>query len=155
MNVGNQNTQQIGQNPVCQPMITPEKSKVNYWMISTLVLLLGLVFSGIYILSLKNRATSSTNQSSFSKNEPTTTPIPSPQAPSPVAEPLSVPEANTLYLGTYNGKEAVFLLTEQKVNSNIGWLQLSESGANTAFDFKKLLNPKKIFSTSKKNSQHK
>lgn len=150
MNVENQNTQQIGQNPINEPVLVPEKPKVNYWMISTLVLFLALVFSGICILSLRNRATSLTNQPSISKNEPITTPIPSPQVSSPVVEPISVPETNTLYLGTYNGKEVVFLLTEQKANSNIGWLQTSESGADTAFDFKKLQNPKKIFSSSKK-----
>ena len=32
MDVENQNTQQIGQNSVSQPIATPEKSKTNYLM---------------------------------------------------------------------------------------------------------------------------
>lgn len=46
INVGDQNTQQIGQKPVSQPVQIPEKP-VNYWMISTIVLvvvLVGLLF---------------------------------------------------------------------------------------------------------------
>ena len=46
INVSNQNTQQIGQNPVSQPVQVPEKPKINYWMISMLVLL--LVFIGLF-----------------------------------------------------------------------------------------------------------
>lgn len=151
INIGDQNTRQIDQNPVSQPLSDLEKPKINYWMISTIVLFLGLVFSGFYILSLKNQANMLINQPSISKNESAIAPLPSPLVSSPVVvEQISAPEANTLYLGTYNGKEAVFLLTEQKANSNIGWLQTSKSGADTAFDFNKLQNPKKIFSGNKK-----
>ncbi|MDP3724067.1 MAG: hypothetical protein Q8R11_00360 [bacterium] len=37
INDGVQNTQQIGQNPVNQPEPIPEKPKVNYWVISTVI----------------------------------------------------------------------------------------------------------------------
>lgn len=53
-NVGDQNTQQIGQNPVNQPPISPptEKPKTNYWMIFTIILtVLFLGFVGWYFLS--------------------------------------------------------------------------------------------------------
>ncbi|NCN58841.1 hypothetical protein COW99_03580 [Candidatus Roizmanbacteria bacterium CG22_combo_CG10-13_8_21_14_all_38_20] len=33
INIGNQNTQQIEQNPISQPVISPKKPKVKYWMI--------------------------------------------------------------------------------------------------------------------------
>lgn len=55
INVGNQNGQQIGQNPVSQsPQIT-EKSKVNYWMISTVISSIVIVFGSLYIFNLKNQ----------------------------------------------------------------------------------------------------
>lgn len=54
INIGDQNTQQIGQNPVNQPPISPlpEKPKINYWMISTIILtVLFLGFVGWYFLN--------------------------------------------------------------------------------------------------------
>ncbi len=52
VNVGDQNTQQVGQNPVSQPMQIPEKPKINYWMVSTLILA-ALFFGilGLYVFS--------------------------------------------------------------------------------------------------------
>ncbi|MBU1130917.1 hypothetical protein KJ840_02180 [Patescibacteria group bacterium] len=38
INVGDQKTQQVGQNAVNQPVQNPEKPKLNFWMISTAVL---------------------------------------------------------------------------------------------------------------------
>jgi len=46
MNVSNQNTQQMGQNLVNQPVMTPEKPKTNYLMIGGIVLACFLVFGG-------------------------------------------------------------------------------------------------------------
>ncbi len=43
VNDGNQNTQQIGQNPISQPVQIPEKPKVNY-------LLIGLVILGCFVI---------------------------------------------------------------------------------------------------------
>jgi len=55
-NTGAQNTQQVGQNPVSQPISLPEKPKVNYWMISTVLLLIILLASGAwFVLNTKNR----------------------------------------------------------------------------------------------------
>lgn len=57
INVSDQNTQQVGQNPVSQPVQIPEKPKFNYWIISTLtlaVLLLGIF--GWYIFSVAYQA---------------------------------------------------------------------------------------------------
>lgn len=54
INVENQNTQQIGQNPVNQPPVSPppEKPKANYWMLSTIILaVLFFGFVGWYFLS--------------------------------------------------------------------------------------------------------
>lgn len=48
-NIGSQNAQQIGQNLANQPVSVPEKMKVNYWMISTIILAILLTIAGIYI----------------------------------------------------------------------------------------------------------
>lgn len=48
VNIGNQNTQQVGQNPVNQPVFIPEKPKINYWMVSTLLLLVILLAGGAW-----------------------------------------------------------------------------------------------------------
>lgn len=56
INVGNQNTQQIGQNPTSQSVQIPLKPKVNYWMITIIVLLLLLSGTvGLYFFNLSNR----------------------------------------------------------------------------------------------------
>lgn len=52
INVVDQNTQQVGQNPTSQPVRISEKSKVNYLMVSTLLLLiLFFGFLGLYVFS--------------------------------------------------------------------------------------------------------
>lgn len=60
-NVDDQNTQQIGQNPISQPPVTPvpEKPKVNYWMVSAVLLLIILLIGGSwFVLNTKNRISS-------------------------------------------------------------------------------------------------
>jgi len=57
-NVGDQNAQQKGQNPISQPLIPPvtEKSKLNYWMISTIILtVLFFAFVGWHFLSVSKQ----------------------------------------------------------------------------------------------------
>lgn len=48
INVGDQNTQQIDQNPVQSLISIPEKPKLNYWMISTIILAVIFVIGGYY-----------------------------------------------------------------------------------------------------------
>lgn len=50
VDISDQNTQQIEQSPITQPVQIQEKSKVNYWKISTLIL--ALLFFGILGLYL-------------------------------------------------------------------------------------------------------
>lgn len=54
INTGDQNAQQVAQNPVSQPVQAPEKQKINYWMVSTAVLvLLVMGFMGGYVFKSK------------------------------------------------------------------------------------------------------
>lgn len=50
INVGDQNTQQIGQNPINQPPVisVPEKSKINFWIIPTILLFVVLVVAILF-----------------------------------------------------------------------------------------------------------
>lgn len=77
INIGEQNTQQIGQNPINQPPVNPipEKPKVNYWMISTIILaVLFFGFVGWYFLSTSKQAKETGgNNSSVSGLTPTKT----------------------------------------------------------------------------------
>lgn len=72
MNVGSQNTQQIGQNPINQSAKSPEKTKINYWMILTIIL---AVTSALLlgILTIKQRYPNTSSP----QNAPTFPPQPS------------------------------------------------------------------------------
>jgi hypothetical protein len=83
INIGDQNVQQVGQNPVNQPVQIPEKPKVNCWMILTIVLLIVVISGGFYIASLRNQlniASSSQNNERATQSptilSPTNTPVP-------------------------------------------------------------------------------
>jgi len=56
INVADQNTQQIGQDPAGQPIQIPKKSKLNYWLVSTVLLLVILLIgAGWFIGNLKSK----------------------------------------------------------------------------------------------------
>jgi len=92
MNVGNQNTQQIGQNQVSQPVDSSEKPKINWPLIGGIVLACFVVFGfGGYYLgkqssSPKQIANNIQNQISPTAapetNTPTTSPVPTQQTAS-------------------------------------------------------------------------
>lgn len=76
INVGDQNTQQIGPNPNNQNIQTPEKSGVNYWILSTLLLSAILIIGGFWFAlgqKIKNNTPfSQTGNTSTQVNRPTT-----------------------------------------------------------------------------------
>jgi len=56
INMGDQNTQQIGENPVNQPVPIPEKPRINYLMIGLVVLICFVIFGvGGYYLGKQNQ----------------------------------------------------------------------------------------------------
>lgn len=87
---------QIGQNPVNQPVQIPEKSKINYWMIFTIVLVLILVISSLYTLNLKSQQVSDYKPSITPDNRRTTTPQTPSFVPTQEKE-LLPPEAWNMY----------------------------------------------------------
>ena len=55
VNIDNQNSQQIGQNPIVHPSVVTKRPKVNFWMISTFILSVILIATVIYAVNLKSR----------------------------------------------------------------------------------------------------
>ena len=105
MNVGNQNTQQVGQNPVSQPVISPDKPKVNYLLIGGIVLACFVVFGfGGYYLGKQTFNSSMESSSTQPYSSPTTT-ISSP-TPENSVQPTNVLDetANWNTFSTQDGK---------------------------------------------------
>jgi len=71
INMGSQNNQQIGQNPASQTEPIPEKPKINYWMISSVILAVILIIGGFYVPSIVKQ---SSKESSFTQQNPTVSP---------------------------------------------------------------------------------
>lgn len=77
MNVGNQNTQQVGQNPGSQPMIAPEKQSTNYLMIGGIVLACFVVFGfGGYYLGKNTSEVKQSTQRTQNQTAPIATSTP-------------------------------------------------------------------------------
>lgn len=86
MNVGNQNAQQIGQNPVSQPVLTTEKPKTNYLLIGGIVLVCFILFGfGGYYLGKQ----SSNSQQYTNNGQSQLIPTASPEPGTPTATPTS------------------------------------------------------------------
>ena len=97
INVGDQNTQQIEQNPVNQPVLTPEKPKTNYLLIGGLVLVCFVLFGfGGYYLGKQSDKTENLTTGNYSL--PTNTPITSTQP----AYPSTTPSASIKSTYTYS-----------------------------------------------------
>lgn len=104
INVGDQNTQQIGQNPLNQPVITPEKPKTNYLMIGGIILVC-FVFFGFGGYYLGKQSSNGFNQESNQPNpygSPTT--IASSPSPESSARPTSVPDQTSTWKTYTNSK---------------------------------------------------
>ena len=72
INMGDQNTQQIGQNSVSQQVVTPEKPKINYFAISGVILFCLVVFGfGGYYLGKQSFSTKTNGV----QNQPTPSPV--------------------------------------------------------------------------------
>jgi len=80
MNVGNQNTQQIGQNPINQPIPVPEKPKVNYLLLCVVVLVCFVIFGsgGYYLGKQKTNTNNAVVNTTYPTQSPTSLVQPSP-----------------------------------------------------------------------------
>jgi len=84
MNVGSQNTQQIGQNPVNQPVIPPEKPKTNYLLIGGIILACFVIFGfGGYLLGKQSSSSDQSTNNIQNQTTPTETPATNPPTSSP------------------------------------------------------------------------
>lgn len=119
-NVEDQNIQQIGQNPVNQPSISssPEKPKINYWMISS-ILLLALLVGSISFYFIKSSRQKVGNDNSL---------IPTPTTETTQSSSITTPteskgivfpfvRSGSIYLYD-NGTEKVLVSSSQKTTPN-------------------------------------
>ena len=103
MNIGDQDTQQIGQNPINQTLPAPKKPKMNYLVIACTVIACFIIFGigGYYLGTRKNNTfqnsqrpipspTSSVTTETPSATNPTNEPVVT-QKPSVTTKPISIP----------------------------------------------------------------
>lgn len=117
MNAGNQNTQQIGQNPVSQPVLTPEKPKTNYLMIGGAVLVCFVLFGfGGFYLGKQSSKTQDITTGNYSL--PTNTPTTPTQSTYPSVTP-STSNKSTYTYGTFSfSYPKTWQLSENTTNSD-------------------------------------
>lgn len=114
INVGSQNIQQIGQNPINQPPVTPvpEKPKVNHWMILTVVLFL-LFFGVISLYFFNTRQQPNRKILTDSPNQIST---PTTQINAMVNTALAFVKDGTIYTSDYDGvSEKVFDIKQEEL----------------------------------------
>jgi hypothetical protein len=166
INIGDQNSQQISQNPINQPTMVQEKPKINYWMVSTAVLLFFLLgISSLYFLNIRGQKVGPQEKTygptvSPSQQETTVVPSKPTELPTETVIPDTIPQKNSLYLGVYQAKEAIFLTTDQlseyydggvkKTSVTIGELRTIDGTGYQPFDYTKLQNPRRILSNIEK-----
>lgn len=116
INVGDQNRQQVGQNPINQAVPTPEKPKVNYMVIGAIVLVCFVVFGfGGYYLGKQ----SSNNSRGLGKGLSQPTPYSSPttivNSPTPEisSEPTTRPDKTSTW-NTYTSTQQGFSIKYPK-----------------------------------------
>lgn len=91
INTGKQNTQQVGQNPVSQPVATPEKPKINYLMVGGVALACSLIFGfGGYYFGKQSLNSQTAVNDGQSQVLPTTTS--QTNDPIPTINPSSTPD---------------------------------------------------------------
>jgi len=103
VNIGDQNAQQIGQNPINQLVPTLEKPKINYLVIGTVILVCFVIFGfgGYYLGTQKSNSSQNNQPPVFSPTSSVTTetpPITNPtnepvvtQKPVVTTKPISIP----------------------------------------------------------------
>ncbi len=90
VNASNQNTQQIGQNPVSQPVMTPEKPKTNYLMIGGIIVACFVLFGfGGYYLGKQSSNSQQYTNNGQNQLSPTATPEPNTPTTSPTSQEVS------------------------------------------------------------------
>jgi len=62
INIGDQNTQQIAQNPIIEPVVVPKKPMVKYWIIIAFLIVSVLSVGGFFVVNLYNKNKNSLNQ---------------------------------------------------------------------------------------------
>lgn len=116
MNVGDKNTQPVGQNPINQPVLTSEKPKVSYVVVGTIVLVcfVAIGFCGYYLGKQSSNNSRSLEQGSnqFTPYSSPTTTVNSP-TPEIFSEPTTRPDKTSTW-NTYISTQQEFSIKYPK-----------------------------------------
>lgn len=128
MNAGNQNTQQIGKNPVSQPVLAPEKPKTNYLMIGGIVLACFVLFGfgGYYLGKQSNGDSIAVPNDTLNIGDKSSAPT---QATYPSATPTVSPTTQKQYgpeslWFRSGGKAKEFLNSKVLISIPTGWSKI-------------------------------
>lgn len=140
----------LNQDPPSSNPISNQKG--NFLLIIGVIVLVLVIGVGAYYFGTKQTQQTPT----ISQTTPTGTEVKTlPTASTPSQIPDTVPQVNSVYLGSYQGKEALFLTNTQlqeyyeagvkKTSPYIGELRILDGIGKEPFDYKELQNPKRIF----------
>lgn len=137
INIGDQNTQQIGQKSVNQPIQVPLKQKINYWVIASVVfviLLIVTILSWFLVHDKLNEESSAQKQNIINTSNPIT---PTPGYPNKENLTIDMPKVWTLerdWLKVYIPQGAVpvdslvaFMLVPEPIDENLSNINLNGS----------------------------
>lgn len=146
------NTHQQPVSPeINQPVGSSNQSKKMIMVLGIIIALFIFGIGGYFLGANKDQPTFQNNQNTTS---PTTVEKTSPTSAITQA-PDSIPQENILYLGTYEGVDALFFTNKQKqeylepgavkkTSPYIGALKRIDGIGTHPFDYKKLINPKRV-----------
>jgi len=112
INIGDQNFQQKGQNPINQSPVNPvpERQKFNYWMISTVVVsFMFFGIFGIYFFSTRQQS----NQK-ITNQLPSQTPVPITQTIESINTAIAFVKDGDIYVADYNGEASKIFEIKQE-----------------------------------------
>lgn len=160
-NIPQQPVEGTTEQPLTEPMLPQKTSKkwILPGLVGLVVVALGLAgYFAYQNLQLRNE------QSSPEQIIPTPTSTQSPSTtdqttPTSIVEPDKIPQVNSLYLGTYNNSNAIFVTDEEKqkyfdpgavpkTSQYMGELTSEGGGSYDPFDYQELLSPRKIYTSS-------
>lgn len=145
-----------------QPTNIPNvKSKFSPILVFVIIFLMSVVAVGAYYLGTKQSKPVPQATQNQPEQQAETNPSPTSTVASPTQTTDLIPQENSLYFGTYQDKDALFITDKEKqkyfdpgavpkTSPYIGELQMAGGVRYAPFDFKKLQSPKRILTNSVK-----
>ena len=146
ISVGDQNTQQIGKNPVSEPVQIPEKPRVNYWVITSVVFVVLLIVIALswFLVRYKPNEKSYVQKQNMINTSSQITPTQTPGYPNKEKSTIDMPKSWTLdrdWLKVYIPQEALpanskvaFMLVPEPADENLSNIPFKDTFQVSGFD---------------------